>query len=147
MPIRVPLYELINWLIKRTAYKLFDLFAECQSIVPNCAKCLDSFRCRKCRSDLHAFFNKSGMVCVRNCPRGLVAANSSYFGKYCKKPLVGKNVKGWHSIVSTRRCQKINLISIIEHKIHIEVGVATVGGCENNHVPLACLKDSYLLWW
>lgn len=73
-----------------TFFILFYLVAECQSIVPNCAKCLDSFRCRKCRSDLHAFFNKSGMVCVRNCPRGLVAANSSDFGKYCKKPLVGK---------------------------------------------------------
>lgn len=30
------------------------------------------------------------MVCTRSCPKYLVAFNSSYFGKYCKKPLVGK---------------------------------------------------------
>ena len=59
-------------------------------MVPNCAKCLDSSRCRKCRSDFHAFFNGSRMVCTRSCPKYLVAFNSSYFGKYCKKPLVGK---------------------------------------------------------
>lgn len=81
-----------------------DTQSKCQSNVPNCAKCLDSFRCRKCRNDLHAFFNKSGMVCVRNCPRGLVAANSSYFGKYCKKTLLE-----CQSVLNCERCpDKIN---------------------------------------
>lgn len=65
-----------------------DSQSKCQSVVPHCAKCLDSSRCRKCRSNFHAFFNKSGMVCVRHCPKNLFAFNSSYFGKYCKKPLV-----------------------------------------------------------
>lgn len=64
-----------------------DTQSKCKPIVPNCAKCLDSLRCRKCRNAFHAFFNKSGMVCVRKCPKGLVPFNSSYFGKYCKKPL------------------------------------------------------------
>ena len=81
-----------NWIA------FFFLFAECQSVVPHCAKCLDSSRCRKCRSNFHAFFNKSGMVCVRHCPKNLFAFNSSYFGKYCKKPLVGKYEKDFKAI-------------------------------------------------
>lgn len=63
-----------------------DPNSECLSVVPNCAKCFDSVRCRKCRSDFHAFFNKSQMVCVRNCPNNLVAFNTSHFGSFCKKP-------------------------------------------------------------
>ncbi|XP_068742282.1 proprotein convertase subtilisin/kexin type 5-like [Montipora capricornis] len=39
----------------------------------DCVKCLDSVRCRKCGSELNAFFNKSGMACVRSCPNNLVA--------------------------------------------------------------------------
>ena len=73
--------------------KSHPLFSECKPIVPNCAKCLDSLRCRKCRNAFHAFFNKSGMVCVRKCPKGLVPFNSSYFGKYCKKPLAGESFR------------------------------------------------------
>lgn len=81
-----------------------DTQSKCQSFVPKCATCLDSVRCRKCRSDLHVFFNKTGMACIQNCPRGFVSADSHYFGKYCKRPLVE-----CRSISNCERCpDKIN---------------------------------------
>lgn len=86
-----------------------DTQSRCQAIVPNCAKCLDSFRCRKCRSDFHAFFNKSAMICVQKCPKNLVAVNSSHFGKYCKKPLVEcrsvENCVRCPDKINCRRCK------------------------------------------
>lgn len=116
---------------------LFCLVAECQSIVPNCAKCLDSFRCRKCRNDFHAFFNKSGMVCVLRCPRGLVAANSSYFGNYCKKPLVGRlrtSVLASHNLSQKDARERLKS-HFIPKKYTLELSV--VGSCKKSHVFLA----------
>lgn len=86
-----------------------DAHSKCLSVVPNCAKCLDSGRCRKCRSDFYVFFNKSEIVCVQSCPGNYIAFNSSHFGKYCKKPLVGcrtvANCARCPDEINCRRCK------------------------------------------
>ncbi|XP_068710564.1 proprotein convertase subtilisin/kexin type 5-like isoform X1 [Montipora foliosa] len=86
-----------------------DPNSKCLSVVPNCVKCLDSVRCRKCGSEFNAFFNKSGMACVRSCPNNLVAVNSSSFGNYCKKPLMEcttvENCVRCPDKINCRRCK------------------------------------------